>query len=642
MILLGDCLVRLKELPDNSVDSVVTDPPWAIKFMSKRWDYEIPSIDVWREVLRVLKPGGHALVCCGTRTQHRMVASVEDAGFDIKDVVVHLYGSGFPKSLNVQKSARSSGLGCDCEAAAEHELQPVSGADVQASVSTQASVGCVLQSCVPEQDSHEAMLRTESEEGHATREESSLEGRSDLQTVQGKLRRPEVCPVSQSFHSNGQERRLHNGAPTGNGGTSKAALESNGSGPSPGPQHEKQSHRKSGTISSQSGAQNCRRCGKAIIDSGLGTALKPAAEFWTLARKPLEKGLTVAQNALKYGTGALNIDACRVATKDSLLGGQYSGRQRADANCYGKHKNLDAKDFVQPQGRWPANLILDECAAELLDEQSGYLHPAGNKKPSTTNGTSIFGIGLHEHQRSIDSKGGGASRFFYCAKASKSERNAGLDCIEIINVSIGSWENADLKAQLQVDTAQSPPKVIDASGTLNNSVCEWNTLLFGNDTSDQLKVNSRSTIKTERNSTTESKTLNWLLRCNTSAITLDANLLEISGGSPADHAESLNLSSNTINGATAIVMSANPAQSNAPLQIKGAGALSCSHPTVKPLKLMEYLIKLITPPNGTVLDPFMGSGSTGVAAFRLGFKFIGIEMNAEYVEIAEKRIAAVK
>jgi hypothetical protein len=103
-LLHGDCLEQMKTLDDNSVDSIVSDPPYGISFMAKKWDYEVPSVEVWREAMRVLKPGGHALIACGTRTQHRMVVNIEDAGFEIRDVVSWIYGSGFPKSLNVSKA----------------------------------------------------------------------------------------------------------------------------------------------------------------------------------------------------------------------------------------------------------------------------------------------------------------------------------------------------------------------------------------------------------------------------------------------------------------------------------------------------------------------------------------------------------
>lgn len=101
---VGDNMESLDLLPDNSVDSVVTDPPYGISFMAKKWDYDVPTVELWREVLRVLKPGGHALIACGTRTQHRMVVNIEDAGFEIRDVVSWVYGSGFPKSHNISKA----------------------------------------------------------------------------------------------------------------------------------------------------------------------------------------------------------------------------------------------------------------------------------------------------------------------------------------------------------------------------------------------------------------------------------------------------------------------------------------------------------------------------------------------------------
>jgi DNA modification methylase len=104
MIIQGDCLEKLKELEDNSIDSIVTDPPYGISFMGKKWDYDVPSVEVWKECLRVLKPGGHALVACGTRTQHRMAVNLEDSGFEIRDIVAWVYGSGFPKSYNIGKN----------------------------------------------------------------------------------------------------------------------------------------------------------------------------------------------------------------------------------------------------------------------------------------------------------------------------------------------------------------------------------------------------------------------------------------------------------------------------------------------------------------------------------------------------------
>ena len=103
-ILHGDCLDVMKEMESNSVDAIVTDPPYGLSFMGKKWDYDVPSQEIWEEALRVLKPGGYLLAFAGTRTQHRMAVRIEDAGFEIRDMIAWVYGSGFPKSLNIGKA----------------------------------------------------------------------------------------------------------------------------------------------------------------------------------------------------------------------------------------------------------------------------------------------------------------------------------------------------------------------------------------------------------------------------------------------------------------------------------------------------------------------------------------------------------
>ena len=377
MVLHGNSLERLKEFPDNYFDCVVTDPPYGLSFMGKKWDYDVPSVELWREVLRVLKPGGHVLSFGGTRTYHRMVVNIEDAGFEIRDQIAWLYGSGFPKSLDVSKAI-------DKAAGAEREI------------------------------------------------------------------------VGEAKRSGANSRAYQSEAITTAG------------------QHFK-------TAPATPDAKKWQ---------GFGTALKPANEPIVVARKPLEKGLTVAENVLKFGTGAMNIDGSRIGTEQ--MGGQTIKQSYgSDAHFGGGEKRNKQVTATIAQGRWPANVLFDERAAEMLDEQSGQLSQCGGPK-KTTHDAGMFGIGTPG--RIYTEANRGASRFFYCAKASKSERNAGLD-----------------------------------------------------------------------------------------------NLKNV-------------------------------------------------HPTIKPIKLMEYLIKLVCPPSGIVLDPFCGSGSTGVAAKRLGFGFVGIEMNAEYVEIAKRRV----
>ncbi len=256
----GDCLEVLRSLPDCSVDSVVTDPPYGLSFMGKRWDYDVPSVEVWAECLRVLKPGGHLLAFAGTRTQHRMAVRIEDAGFEIRDMIAWVYGSGFPKSLDVSKAI-------DKAAGAEREVVGQHGAPAKSIYS------------------------------------------------QGKQELPQEVNI-----------------------TAPATPEAK--------QWE-----------------------------GWGTALKPALEPITVARKPLIG--TVAENVLQHGTGAINVDGGRVGTESTL---RTNGKTAIWADG-----GMNSVQGGSTQGRWPANFIHDgsEEATDLL---------------------------------------GASARFFYCAKASKADR----------------------------------------------------------------------------------------------------------------------------------------------------------------------------------------------------------------------------
>lgn len=402
-------------MPDNSVDALVTDPPYGFAFMGKKWDYDVPSVGLWKEALRVLKPGAHLLSFGGPRTYHRMACNIEDAGFEIRDQLQWLFGSGFPKSLDISKAI-------DKAAGAKRE-----------------KVGS---------------YRT----GEGAAFKHSGDGREQLHEAAAK-------EIEITAPSTDLAKYWH----------------------------------------------------------GWGTALKPANEPIVLARKPLSEK-TVAANILKWGVGGLNIDGCRIghASTDDLRVSQSKNPGREDTattSVYGANR---PQQIVNVSGRFPANLILDETAAKMLDEQSGHLHGAGNKRPmKQTKTESMFygansrdGINPNMHEN----KGGGASRFFYVAKSSRSERNAGLEDRDPKKVNDGRKKDAD-------------------------------------------------------NAFQRGKTL----RVNT-------------------------------------------------------------HPTVKPIKLMRYLVRLVTPPNGVVLDPFMGSGTTGIAAKLEGFEFIGIEKEHEYIGIAKARV----
>jgi len=362
----GDCLDALRLMPDCSVDAIVTDPPYGLSFMGKKWDYDVPSVDVWAECLRALKPGGHLLAFAGTRTQHRMAVRIEDAGFEIRDMIAWVYGSGFPKSLNLKD-----------------EWQ------------------------------------------------------------------------------------------------------------------------------------------------GWGTALKPALEPITVARKPLIG--TVAENVLQHGTGAINVDGGRVGfvsdadRKESTAKNQHAdfGTQpMTNNNVYGDYSMIQPANY-NPPGRWPANFIHDgsEEVVGLFPQSNGGAFP---KKSNIPTGKHYDGgWGAVDNKERTEMGSGSAARFFYCAKASKADRDAGLD--------------------------GSHSKQMDESRKQGNP---------GGDNPRNRGVQKRTNF----------------------------------------------------------------------------------HPTVKPTDLMRYLCRLVTPPNGIVLDPFNGSGSTGCAAVLEGFQYIGIEREAEYIAISEKRI----
>lgn len=343
----GDCLDTLRGMAESCVDSIVTDPPYGLAFMGKKWDYDVPSTEIWAECLRVLKPGGHLLAFAGTRTQHRMAVRIEDAGFEIRDMIAWVYGSGFPKSRN---------------------------------------------------------------------------------------------------------------GPWG------------------------------------------------------GTALKPALEPITMARKPLAG--TVAANTEKFGTGALNIDGCRVS-------GESMPRNTGRGGLPRRHEDEQRGGGVVSQphllGRWPANLIHDGSMAVLgeFPQATGALAPVKGTEVSAKT-ANVFGDFQGRSSSNQCDGGGSAARFFYCAKASKRDRNDGCEAIA----------------------------------------------------AKQYSHDGRET--------------------------------------PIDNAYQRNSSN--------------------------------SHPTVKPTDLMAYLCRLVTPPGGLVLDPFMGSGSTGKAAMREGFTFIGCELDPEYFAIAKVRI----
>jgi len=548
-LLLGNCLDRLKDLEDNSIDAIVTDPPYGLSFMGKKWDYDVPSVDIWKECLRVLKPGGYLLSFAGTRTQHRMAVNIEDAGFEIRDMIFWTYASGFPKSLNIWKQLKKR---CTCgnmeayeqdrnvqwvsnKQEAEYSMRPVSETNISETINLKEEQGEVLQQSLSEQGVSVSGKASSNGGG----EEPCLERGSNLQESKGELQGSDIPEVSKGVSTNGEEGRIYNATQTGDGSTSEQTIGESGGSSSPRPQSQQQQYREPCAFCKQYGTQ-------AMGALGLGSALKPACEPITVARKPIsEKNL--ADNHLKWGVGGINIDGCRVEYTDGTTGEQirrkYSGSNEGNGSVT---NNFGVKDIKMTSestliGRFPANLIHDGS-----DEVVG-LFPVckqaknvGDFKQLESMRFSAGGEGVKKQkQTNGEIISASASRFFYCAKASKRERNKGL-------------ENMEKKA------------ITNAKGNGLGRVCN----ICG--------ANQLNPCNCKNNT--------WIL--------------------PKKN------------------------QNN--------------HPTVKPIALMEYLVKLVSREGQVVLDPFMGSGTTGMACKKLDRDFIGIEMMPEYMEIAKARIDGVK
>jgi DNA modification methylase len=416
-------------------DAILCDPPYELGFMGKSWDSSGIAFDteMWVDLFRHIKPGGHLLAFSGSRTYHRMAVAIEDAGFEIRDMIEYIYGSGFPKSTNIYKQLKKQ---CNCgnmevyenrvqqvgssrEQEAEYYLRFMLERNVQTTKSADKERGQVLQSSVSKQSTHDE--RQASVAGLSVserREESSLEERSNLQATKGELQGSQIRQMSRGVSNNGEERRLHNGTQISDGSTPEHNADEDSSSSSHRPQSEQQQYREPCTFCQQWGTQATR-------SMGTGSALKPAHEPICFARKPLDG--TLASNYLKHGTGGLNIDGTRVGTENIQVN-RHSGYNSNSLveSTKGKWKG----ESEQVTGRFPANLIhdgSDEVKAVFPDSKSSSSVRHNNK--------TIGGNGKYQGGVAMDTYGhgdsGSSARFFYTAKASKSERNAGLEGFEV-------------------------------------------------------------------------------------------------------------------------------------------------------------------------------------------------------------------
>jgi len=445
-------------MPANSIDTIITDPPYGLSFMGKSWDYDVPTVETWKECLRVLKPGGTALIFAGSRTQHRMAVNIEDAGFILKDCIMFLYGSGFPKATDISKQLdKMNGRDEDLRKELAKYLREsinkkgITLKDLRLKLNHKMKGGGLIPHWITEKSQPTVPTK---EDWLIMKDYLNLDDVWDWFIDRTEAEREVIgkhkAPAKEIYQSGELSKDLN--------------------------------------ITLPASAQ------AKLWNGWKSHGLKPAYEPILVCVKPNDG--TYANNAIKWGVSGLNIDGGRIGMIDRE---EYEKKQKSFSNSkstkgYGEFEASNPATRINPQGRFPANIILDEEAGKMLDEQSGE-RIFGNKNGGYSykgKKYKVDGFIKDNAPQALSNYGdkGGASRFFYTAKASKSERG----------------------------------------------------------------------------------------------------------------------------------------KSNV-------------HPTVKPLSLMEYLCTLTkTPTGGIVLDPFGGSGTTGMACKKTGRDYILIEKEEEYCEIAEKRI----
>ena len=519
-------------MADNSVDSIVCDPPYELGFMGKSWDSTgiAYSVELWRECLRVLKPGGHLLAFGGSRTWHRLAVAIEDAGFEVRDSIAWLYGSGFPKSLDISKAIDKKP-----EMAHTKNFKLWLEKQIQNSGKTRNQIDdeCGFTAC--------SYAKTDGKDGwsnnHPTKEKWAK--------MKMVLNLPDDWDwiITDNLDERGYIE------PTGglHGGTGNTVGKWAGSGQQ---------------LSNNAISPDAQKW------QGWGTALKPAFEPVVVARKPLVG--TVAANVLEWGVGGLNIDASRIAGEVPSVPNPNWDRS-IDSTPFGAAERKQEMSVPNNLGRWPANIILDDYTAELLDEQSGISKRTGGRIGKKETSNINFGLsGKYEKGDPGFGDVGGASRYFF---VSKEEKENGTNHSANSAGNSGNGNSAENFGELE----------------LQDGFAEIANNLDGSRFFYQPKASKR-----DRN-----EGLDELPLVKAGSMTG----AEYREARPTNHPERQNF-----------------------------------HPTVKPTDLMRYLIKLVTPAGGIVLDPFTGSGSTGKAALLDGYKFLGIELTADYLPIIEGRL----
>ncbi len=359
-IICGDAIEEIKKMEENSIDTIITDPPYGLEFMGKIWDKSIPVTEVWKEALRVAKPGATMLVFGGTRTYHRLACAIEDAGWILKDCIMWLYSTGFPKATDLYKNLQKQ---CKCgnmvvyeesEQNTKSRMRPMSETNLPQTFNLKDKQREVLQHSLSEQSISSKSMQFPNKIREV---QSSVERGSNPKKTEGQLQGGDISEMSERVSTNGKKRRIHNATQVSNGEALEEITKKKGSGASQRQKSKQQPNRKPCAFCKQWEAHEIRSW-----NGWKSHGLKPAYEPIIVAMKPNEG--TYANNALNWGVSGLNIDGGRIKT-DELT--PRKNRKRNEVNIYGGGKGIPQKDLEPSKlGRFPANIILEQSYIQVL------------------------------------------------------------------------------------------------------------------------------------------------------------------------------------------------------------------------------------------------------------------------------------
>lgn len=646
-LLRGDCFEVLQTIKNNSVDSLVTDPPAGISFMGKEWDHHKGGRKEWvawmegvmRECIRVMKPGAHGLVWALPRTSHWTATALEDAGFEIRDVVTHLFGSGFPKSLNVGRQTgikEHEGLGTALKPASEHWIlirKPCSEKTVAANVLKWGTGALNIDASRIATDDLKGKVYNNNNTGwKCTSAPSTVHGHptgrfpANLVLSHSEYCTDTQCDIECAVAM--LDAQSLAGGMHGAGGSRTKVVESHYNASS----FDMSSPRQMNRVGDSGGASRFFFQAKWSKDelcqlqenvmSSASFVRKDSSSHAPLILDFVQRLAAIAEHLeethLKDLTGLFIADiqsklSCEPTPSTNLI--------LSTAEKY-LHELKHIESWNDSHAKAAELQRLIDITMTTLD-----LLTFDGYAASVTLGTTPKNLEHGERDS--------ASRFRYCPKVSSSERNAGLDRSELVWKQ-EAWLKQDLSSR--TENISRLARVISDAASLDES--SWSTDLYGHSISEQYPTGFKFTTETVIKLITELRTLNSSQPSITSASIQDAiRVIEANGLSLAESAKFISqLSLDSISEPTASLLRVVSALLPDLSVIRSAARSGNFHETVKAQKLMRYLCKMVTPPGGVILDPFMGSGSTGLAAKSEGFKFIGIERELEYYDIAKARL----